>query len=479
MGDRTLGNVTPRSCTFSELLGHYESHDQGHVFRFWKQLDAAGRERLSAQAASIDLPAALRAHVTSQIPAPDFECAAAPVERLPESGGDPAGRAAAEERGHELLRAGRVAVFVVAGGQATRLGFPGPKGTFPLGPVTSRSLFELQAQKIRGLGRRYGCSLPWYVMTSPSTEADTRAFFTRNDHFGVRPDDIFFLSQATIPSADFEGRLILEKPDRIFENPNGHGGSLTALLSSGALDDMEGRGIDTIFYYQVDNPLVRIADPVYLGRHDAAGAEMSCKVVRKRDASEKVGVVIQAGRGVRVLEYSELDEARRLERDASGALVYWAGNIAIHVLATTFVRRIAGDADRLLPYHASEKAIPTIDADARPISPTEPNGRKLERFVFDALPAARHVCVVEAKRVDEFSPVKNARGPSSPDTARRDMVAQARAWLTDANIEGVPPEGPIEVDYSRIDSSADARGFGIGNLAEAGNAILTDPGASR
>ena len=473
-----MGNVNPRNRTFRELLEHYESHDQGHVFRFWDQLEPAGRERLLAQAAAIDVPAALRAHAASQRPAPKLDCGPAPVERLPEHGGDPATFAAAEERGHELLRAGRVAVFVVAGGQATRLGFEGPKGTFPLGPVTSRSLFELQAQKIRGLGRRTGRPLPWYVMTSPSTEADTRTFFARNDQFGISPGDIFFLTQATIPSADFEGRLLLERPDRIFENPNGHGGALTALVSSGAVDDMEGRGIDTVFYYQVDNPLVRIADPVYLGRHDAAGAEMSCKVVCKRDASEQVGVVVQADGRLRLLEYSELDDARRRERDAAGGLMYWAGNIAIHVLTTAFVRRVAGDADRLLPYHASLKVIPTIDADARPVSPTTPNGRKLERFVFDALPAAKQVCVVEASRVDEFSPIKNAEGPSSPACARRDLSAQARAWLAAADIEGIPPEGPIEVDYSRIDSPADARGFGIRNIADAGDAILTVSGAA-
>ena len=158
--------------------------------------------------------------------------------------------------------------------------------------------------------------------------------------------------------------------------------------------------------------------------------------------------------------------------------MYWAGNIAIHVLSTAFVRRVAGDADRLLPYHASAKVIPTIDADARPVSPAAPNGRKLERFVFDALPAAKQVCVVEARRVDEFSPVKNAEGPSSPASARRDMSAQARAWLAAADIEGIPPEGPIEVDYSRIDSPSDARGFGIRNIAEAGDSILTASGAA-
>jgi UDP-N-acetylglucosamine/UDP-N-acetylgalactosamine diphosphorylase len=315
-------------------------------------------------------------------------------------------------------------------------------------------------------------------MTSEATDAPTRSFFAEADHFGLPADDVFFFRQEMVPSADFEGRLILAQPDRIFENPNGHGGTLTALLSSGALDDMERRGVDTIFYYQVDNPLIRMGDPVYLGFHDAAGADMSCKVVRKRDAMEKVGVVARVNGRLGLIEYTELDDERRHQRDASGEFVYWAGNIAIHVFATSFVRRVAADADQLLPFHASDKKIPTLDADGRPVAPSEPNGRKLERFVFDALPAAERVCVVEARRAEEFSPVKNADGGSSPATARSDLMAQYRSWLEAAGIQGVPPGDAIEIDHSRIDGPEDARALGIRTVAEGSDVILTAPGAS-
>jgi UDP-N-acetylglucosamine/UDP-N-acetylgalactosamine diphosphorylase len=240
---------------------------------------------------------------------------------------------------------------------------------------------------------------------------------------------------------------------------------------------MERRGIDTIFYYQVDNPLVRMGDPVYLGFHDAAGAEMSCKVVRKQDAMEKVGVVARKGGRAGVIEYTELDDERRDQRDASGELVYWAGNVAIHVFTTSFVRRVAIAADDLLPFHASAKKIPTLDADGTPVKPSEPNGRKLERFVFDALPAANRVCVVEARRAEEFSPVKNAAQTDSPATARRDLVAQYRSWLEAAGIEGVPTGTAIEIDHSRIDGPEEARALGIRSVAESGDLILTAPGA--
>jgi UDP-N-acetylglucosamine/UDP-N-acetylgalactosamine diphosphorylase len=193
---------------------------------------------------------------------------------------------------------------------------------------------------------------------------------------------------------------------------------------------------------------------------------------------EKVGVVARKDGRVGLIEYTELDPELRDERDAGGDLVYGAGNIAIHVLATSFVRRVAADADDLLPFHASTKKIPTVDADGRPVAPSKPNGRKLERFVFDALPAAERVCVVEARRAEEFSPVKNAENMDSPATARRDLVARYRSWLQAGGIEGAPAGTAIEIDHSRIDGPEDARALGIRSIAEGGDVILTEPGAN-
>ena len=178
-----------------------------------------------------------------------------------------------------------------------------------------------------------------------------------------------------------------------------------------------------------------------------------------------------------VVEYTELDDAHRHARDASGELLFWAGNTAIHVFDLAFVRRVAAEAERWLPFHASEKQIPTLDDAGRPVAPSAPNGRKLERFVFDALPAARGVCVVETARAEEFSPVKNATGSDSPETARRDMVAQYAAWLRAAGLE--PPAGTaLELDHSRVDGPDDLRALGIRNLADATDILRTGPGGS-
>jgi UDP-N-acetylglucosamine/UDP-N-acetylgalactosamine diphosphorylase len=475
-----VGGHRTQMSEIAGLRAHFAEFDQGHVFRCWDRLDDAGRQRLADQAAGIDLAALARIHAAQEHPAHAAALRLAPIaaERLPGRGGDSRAAEVARVRGEEMLADGRVAALVVAGGQGSRLGFDGPKGAYPLGPVTDRSLFEIQAQKILGLRRRFGRSVPWCVMTSAATDAPTREFLRRKSWFGLPEADVLCFRQAMVPSLDFDGRLILEAPDRIFENPDGHGGCLTGLLGSGVLDALEDRGIDTIFYYQVDNPLVRMCDPAYLGFHDGARAEVSCKVVQKTDPEEKVGIVARANDRVTVVEYSELDDAHRHELDASGELIYWQGNVAIHLFATDFIRRVAREADLTLPFHAAVKKIPYLGADGRRVEPAEPNGRKFERFVFDALSAAKNVCIVEADRAVEFSPVKNAEGGDSPQTARRDLLASYRCWLSEAG--AALPEGDpaLEFDHEQIDSPADVLRLGIHQVADAGDAIRIASGDS-
>ncbi len=468
-----MGTESGGPQNYEETLGRFRDYGQERVFRFWDRLDEQQRQGLLDQATAVDLVALERAHAAASdrgsARPPKLE--AVPVVRLPAHGGDAMAADRAFERGSQALAEGRVAALVVAGGQATRLGFDGPKGAYPIGPISERTLFEQQAQKVRGLRRRYGHPLPWYIMTSGATDAATRALFVDNDSFRLPKEDVVFFQQSMVQSLDFEGRMMLEQPDRIFENPNGHGGSLTALLASGALEDMERRGVDTVFYYQVDNPLIRIADPTYLGFHLETEAEMSCKVIRKCDPMEKVGVVARADGKIGVIEYTEIDDEHRFATDENGELEFWAGNAAIHIFSTAFIRRVAEHADELLPHHASVKLIPTIDDDGQPLQPSEPNGRKLERFVFDALGAARSVCLVEGDRNLEYSPIKNAEGTDSPSSARRDLITVYRSWLDSAGIELPKRSTAIEIDHSRVDGPDEARQLGIRQCAEAGDTI--------
>jgi UDP-N-acetylglucosamine/UDP-N-acetylgalactosamine diphosphorylase len=314
-------------------------------------------------------------------------------------------------------------------------------------------------------------------MTSESTDAPVRELFAKHDFFGLSRDDVFFFQQRMLPTLDLEGRLMLDRADHVFESPDGHGGVIPALAASGAFEDLAARGCTTLFYWQVDNPLVRIADPVYLGLHAAAGADISCKVVAKRDPLEKVGHVALIQGKLGVVEYTEIDPVERDARDARGDLVLWAGGISIYVFETAFLERVARDADRLLPFHASAKRIPTLDAAGRPVSPSEPNGWKLERFVFDLLPCAERVTVVETGR-DEYSPLKNAQGGESPATARRDLSLLYRDWLAEAGVALPAGEDLVEIDESQFDGAHELRARGITRVAQAGDAIRIASGVS-
>lgn len=472
----------PRATRQDAVREAFEAAGQAHVFAHWGRLGPAERESLLGQAAALAprlerLTAAWRA-----TRAPEAGSRAprllepATVDALPEYGGDAERLEQARARGLELLEAGRVAAFVVAGGQGTRLGFDGPKGCYPVGPVTDRTLFRLQAQKIAAWRRRTGRALPWYVMTSPATHAGTIEHFEAARFFGLPASDVRIFLQETVPAFDDEGRFFLERPDRIFENPAGHGASLAALLESGSLDDMDARGIDHIFYYQVDNPLVRIADPAFLGLHDLDGAEVSCKVIRKEDPMEKVGVVARVDGRLGIVEYTELTDADRHARDAQGRLVFWAGSIATHCFDTAFARRAATHADQWLPMHASRKQIPFVDRDGRVCTPREPNGDKLERFVFDVIPHAARVCVQEVRAVEEFAPIKNAEGKDSPATARVALLQQYRDWLKGTPLEDELRGRTIEIDHARAEGAHEVQRLASGGLDDIRDAIFVATG---
>jgi len=343
--------------------------------------------------------------------------------------------ARAKAAGEEALRAGRVAAFTVAGGQGTRLGYDGPKGTFRVTPLKQKPLFQVFAEKIRAAGARYGRPLHWFIMTSHANHAATESFFAENKFFGLDRARVHFFRQGRMPAVGFDGKILLETKSSIALSPDGHGGSLRALERSGSLDLMRREGVDTLSYFQVDNPLVRSIDPVFIGWHVLRGSEMSSKMVPKAFPEEKVGhFCVQNGKLV-VIEYSDLPLAMQRETDASGQLRYLAGSIAIHLLDREFVRRMAAGAGSkeqgagALPFHRADKKIPSLDASGNSVKPEKPNGVKFEMFVFDALPFAKNPVVIETRRENDFSPVKNAEGVDSPKTARDDQLRQFARWL--------------------------------------------------
>jgi UDP-N-acetylglucosamine/UDP-N-acetylgalactosamine diphosphorylase len=437
------------------LIERFQRAGQGQVFAFFAEAAPEDQRRLLDEAAEVDLDEIARLTRTllaDQGAAVNLEgLAPAPYEKRPGHGGDPAAWAQARAAGEAVLRAGRVAAFTVAGGQGTRLGYDGPKGTFAVTPVRGKTLFQVFAEKILAAGRRYGRPLHWFIMTSHANHAATEAFFAAHRFFGLDPARVHFFRQGRMPAVDFNGKILLETKTSLALSPDGHGGSLRALERSGALDLLQREGVDTLSYFQVDNPLVRCVDPAFIGWHHLRGSEMSSKMVAKAYAEEKVGVFCRQGGRLVVVEYSDLPLALQRETDATGGLRYVAGSIAIHVLDRDFVRRMAAGGEGVaLPFHRADKKIPTVDAAGAPVRPEKPNGVKFELFVFDAKPFARSPLVIETLRADEFSPVKNAEGADSPLTCRQDQLRQFARWLraaggaVDTDATGLPAV-PFEV----------------------------------
>jgi len=420
----------------SPLIEQFKRAGQTQVFAFFDQLTPGEQEHLLAEAGEIDLAEVDQLNRTLVAKTGGAAgvnldgLAPAPYELLPANGGDASAWARAKAAGEAALTAGRVAAFTVAGGQGTRLGYDGPKGTFRVTPLKQKSLFQVFAEKIIAAGRRYGKPLHWFIMTSHQNHAATEAFFEENKFLGLARDHVHFFRQGRMPAVNFEGKILLETKSSLALSPDGHGGSLRALARSGALDLMQREGIDTLSYFQVDNPLVRAIDPFFIGWHLLHRSEMTSKMVPKAYAEEKVGhFCIQQGKLV-VVEYSDLPMAIQRETNAAGKLRYIAGSVAIHMLDRDFIRRVAAGGEGVaLPFHRADKKIPTIDAAGNPVKPEKANGVKFEMFVFDALPFAKNPLVIEARRADDFSPVKNADGLDSPKTCREDQLRQFGRWL--------------------------------------------------
>jgi UDP-N-acetylglucosamine/UDP-N-acetylgalactosamine diphosphorylase len=425
----------------ADLVSRLTRAGQGHLLHFYPELSPPQRDSLLRQLTAIDwdsIPALVNTYVRSK-PLIELPLDLAPAPYYPAAPRGGWDRAACRSAGEALLRAGKVAAFTVAGGQGTRLGFDGPKGCYKAGPITGKTLFQFFAEGLRAAGERFGRPVPWYIMTSPLNHEATIAYFDHNHWLGLNRDDILFFPQGVMPSFDLAtGRVLLASKGEVATNPDGHGGSIKALHDSGALEDMRRRRIEHVSYFQVDNPIVRVIDPVFLGLHAAApdsSAQMSSKMVPKAYPDEKLGLFCTSGGRVRIIEYSDLPTKLQHERTPDGSLRFLAGSIAVHAISVDFLFRLATDPAFSLPYHRADKKVPCIDPDTgRPLDPQHPNAVKLERFVFDALPLCRASVVYETDRVEEFAPIKNAAGTDSPESSARIQTERAARWLERAGI---------------------------------------------
>lgn len=352
--------------------------------------------------------------------------------------------------GEKALADNRVAIITVAGGQASRLGFNGPKGAYPLGVTSGTSLFQMLAEQVMLLRDKYQCELPWVIQTGPGNHDDTIAYFTSRNWFGMSATSVHFVCQGTLPALSSQGEFMLTGADKLFSNPDGHGGVYRAIKRSGMIDKLRAQGVDVLYYCQVDNPLVFMSDPTFIGHHLLADAQMSVKVVEKTEASEKVGLVVENNGKVQCIEYSDISAELQAQTTDDGGLLYRAGNIAVHVYAINFFEEMA---EAHLPLHLAYKTIKAL-APGESI-PSDVEAVKFETFVFDALPLADRVVVQLADREFEFAPVKNRKGSDSAATSRAALSARAKQWLSTIDSSCEYSDQLIELSSSVISGPQD------------------------
>jgi UDP-N-acetylglucosamine/UDP-N-acetylgalactosamine diphosphorylase len=427
-----------------------KKHGQTQILTFWDRLDTKQKEHLLFQIEQLDFTKIdewIRKYVKNQI-STHVPAEFGPAQSYKPKADNSQMQSKYEKAvnlGKNLIASGKVAAFVVAGGQGTRLGFDGPKGGFAISPIKKKTLFQLFAESILAVSKKYGCKCPWYIMTSELNYAQTVDIMRSNNYYGLDSKDVFIFQQGTLPNFDVNGKILMASKDTIACSPDGHGGSLKALYASGAIKDMQKRGVQYISYFQVDNTLISIFDPLFIGLHALDDAEMSSKALTKTGPLERVGNFCSVDGKVNVIEYSDLPEEMAKKINPDGSLVFNLGSIAIHIINVDFVEKLNAKGFSL-PLHRAIKKVPFIDlATGKEVSPDKPNGVKLESFVFDALPLATKSIILETLRSEEFGPVKNATGVDSAETSHIMMIERAASWLEAAGVK-VPRKADGSVD---------------------------------
>lgn len=450
-GDDTSKGVPPKEPTESELKelkDKYKKAEQDQVFAFYDSLDGPEKATLYEQLSSFD-PEYINKITDKALhpPKAEVEGKESGLEPLPDTATASILDSKAEdikkwyESGLDLIAENKVAVVLMAGGQGTRLGSSAPKGCFDIGLPSSKSLFQIQGErilKVQRLARKKAGKgevvVPWYVMTSGPTRGPTEKYFQEKNYFGLEKDNVIIFEQGVLPCISNDGKILLESKGKVAVAPDGNGGIYQALFQSPVISDMRKRGIKHIHAYCVDNCLVKVADPVFIGFSASKDVDIATKVVRKRNATEPVGLILLKNSKPDVVEYSEIDKETAEAKDAKqpDVLKFRAANIVNHYYSFRFLESIPDWAHKL-PHHVARKKIPFVDTETgNTVKPEKPNGIKLEQFVFDVFPMLelnKFACM-EVKREDEFSPLKNGRGTGEddPDTSKRDIMNQGQRW---------------------------------------------------
>ncbi|MGL4943131.1 MAG: UTP--glucose-1-phosphate uridylyltransferase [Thermoguttaceae bacterium] len=455
-------NVPIHVQRFRALKELTEASGNGHLLAFWDQITLEGQRRLESQIRELDFAQLRHLFERRNDPIPILSQASRaqdpPAYRFstvdhntcpPPTAPRPISPRDAKALGEDALRKGKLGVILVAGGQGTRLGFDHPKGMFPIGPVSQHTLFQIHFEKVLAMSQLYGVSIPLCLMTSVATHEETIAFLKQNRFFGLDEQNVFIFRQGTMPALDMEtGRVYLESKDSIALSPDGHGGMLKAIATRphekimSVLEAVMGRGVEHLFYFQVDNPLVQIGSPEFFGYHLHAESELTSQVIRKRFPTDRVGNVVSIDGRLHVLEYSDIPDEVAHRTKPDGSLNIWAGSIAVHIFSTAFLNRmaakvLASPSSSVLPFHTARKKVAYINPERGTlVRPIEPNAVKFERFIFDLLPEAANAVVVEVDTANHYAPLKNPSGSlaDSPELVQMRLSDMYTSWLRAASV---------------------------------------------
>lgn len=480
------------------LLDTLKHHNQEHLIQFYDHLDEADQHKLTNEIQSIDFKdltekflqtKSYSTKLSSKLDSCMQPIASELKGSYQNSSKEQLDRY--ESIGLRAIAAGEVAVVLLAGGQGTRLGVNYPKGMYSVGLPSEKTLFQLQAERLRrvqelasvvvetdGTDSSSSKSVPWYIMTSENTHTKIKDYFAEKQFFGLEGKDVKFFEQGTLPCLTMDGKLLLDQKNKISRAPDGNGGLYKAILEKKVLEDMASRRIKFVHVYCVDNILIRIADPVFIGFCIEKQANCAAKVVRKTEPDEQVGVICRVNEKYQVVEYSEISEETRNLRDENGDLAYNAGNICNHFLTFEFLEEVCKHHEKNLTHHIAEKKINYIDDTGILKKPTFKNGIKLEKFIFDIFPFSKKFAIWEVVRRDEFSPLKNGKNDSGDNevTCRKHILEQHARWMESAfENAGVPLKRlgtDIEFEISPLVSYS---GEGLETYAEADLSIPEIP----
>lgn len=393
----------------------WEQVGQGAFIEYLQGCDAQERRALLAQL-NVLQPQSIKACLDAKQPLKQpLQYLPAPYIPVPEHGGDSHLWSRAKDQGESLLRSGQVAVMTLAGGLGTRLGLSEPKGLLELNtPQGRQSLFELFAHKLLQAQATYRQQPIWILLTSPTTHASTQAYFKKKRFFGLDPNKIHFITQKQLPLLSPQGDLLLKTRASLYQSPDGHGGALGALHTSEILERLKREHVKHLSVFHVDNPLASFLEPAALGLHEAAQAQMSCRVLLKEHPQERLGLFCQdPSRRPYVIEYHAVPEPIQEQRTPKGSLRLCVGNPGLYLLSLDFLQKTP----QQLPLHRIHVRIPALDINNIQASPKEVEAIKFERYLFDLLKCADHALLIEARRACSFAPIKEPSGLYSPQSA--------------------------------------------------------------